>query len=282
MSVPLPPGDATSSALPARRPLDRAAVERVLARATELQVAMPEGGGLLTEEQLLELGQEVGLAPEALRQALAEERTRTVVPVESGMAARLFGPRSASASRTVRGTAPQVMGLLDGWMQRDECLRPKRRFTDRATWEPRDDFFGSLRRNLNLGGRGYALMRAREVAATVVPVDERRVLVRLDADLASSRQARVRVSGTAAAAGVVTGGALAAVASLVVVPGAIAVAAVAVLAAAPAIAGLGGAYAAARGHAAVVERTQLALEQLLDRLEHEPGRGATPLIGRLF
>ena len=144
----------------------------------------------------------------------------------------------------------------------------------------------SVRRSLNLGGRGYALTRAREVAVTAFPVDEGRVLVRLDADLASSREARMRASGATAGVGVVSGGTLAALAAMVVVPGAAAVAAVAALAVLPSAVGIGAAWAVARGHTEVVARTQLALEQLLDRLEHErglPPPGVTvPLLGRLL
>jgi len=64
-----------SSNLPAT--IDRAAVERVVARALELQ-ASPSGDmqDRLTESQLLELAKEVGLDPVHLRQALAEERKR--------------------------------------------------------------------------------------------------------------------------------------------------------------------------------------------------------------
>lgn len=271
-----PPGVPVPSAPVALEPLDRAAVERVLARAAELQAGSADPTGLLTEEQIVEIGREVGLSGEVLRQALAEERTRTLVPVESGTAARLFGPRSASASRTVRGSQERTLALIDGWMQRDECLQTKRRFPDRVTWEARRDLAGSLRRGLNLGGRGYALARAHEVAATVVPVDAGRVLVRLDADLSSSRDARVRASGAAAATGVATGGALAAVATMVVVPGIAAAAAVASLAALPALVGFGAAWAVARSHADTVTRTQLALDQLLDRLEFEQGAPTAP------
>ena len=76
--------------------IDRAAVERVLARALELQ-AGPSGDtqDRLTEAQLLDLAKEVGLDPLHLRQALAEERTRVLVPAEAGMAARLFGDRKS-------------------------------------------------------------------------------------------------------------------------------------------------------------------------------------------
>jgi len=64
-----------SSPKPPARALDRSSLERVLARAAELQSTTGETGEEFTEEQLLELGREVGLSPQNLRQALAEERT---------------------------------------------------------------------------------------------------------------------------------------------------------------------------------------------------------------
>ena len=66
--------------------LDRTGLERVLARATELQAAVGDRPESLSEQQLLELGSEVGIAPEHLRQALAEERDRGLLPEESGLA----------------------------------------------------------------------------------------------------------------------------------------------------------------------------------------------------
>jgi hypothetical protein len=282
MSSPTPPDRDESRALvPAGGELDRAAVERVLARAVELQASTPDRTGLLSESQILELGQEVGLAPEALRQALAEERTRTAAPVEAGMAARLFGPAHASATRTVRGAPDRTLWQLDQWMLRDECLQQKRRFPDRITWEPRRDIWGSLRRGFNLGGREYALARAREVGATVVPVDEERVLVHLAADLSSARTTRLRTGTAAAVVGVATTSAIAALAALVVVPAALP--AVIALSAVPTLAGVGGGYAVARGHGALVARTQVALEQLLDRLEHDGGPPTPfPTLGRFW
>lgn len=286
--VPRSPAAPTSPAPPApliRPALDRSAVERVLARASELQAATPDSLGLLSEEQLLELGQEVGLSPAAMRQALAEERSRVSLPAEDDLAGRLFGPRTAVSSRTVRGSPERVLALLDAWMQRDELLQVRRRFPDRLTWEPRRDLWGSLRRGLNVGGRGYALSRAAEVGATVVPVDEGRVLVHLTADLGPARRARLQLGGATAATGVATGGSLALLAAMVAVPGLLEVAAVVTAAALPSLAGLGGGYAVARQHTAVVTRVQLALEQLLDRLEHEragPVMVTVPLLGRIL
>jgi len=127
-----------SSPKPPSRALDRSSLERVLARAAELQSGMGETGEEFTEEQLLELGREVGLSPQNLRQALAEERTRSVVPDEErGFAASLFGPSRVRAARTVPGKASEVLGAVDAWMQWQELLIVKRHHADRIVWEPR-------------------------------------------------------------------------------------------------------------------------------------------------
>ena len=272
------PTDRPSPNLPARAPLDRAALDRVLARAAELQAREADPGeATLTEEQIVEVAKEAGLSPQHVRQALAEERSRLMLPTDPGLASRLAGPPVASASRTVRGTPAEVLAALDAWMQREECLQAKRRFADRATWEARRDFIGSVQRALNIGGRGYALTRAAEVAATVVPVDEGRVLVRLDADLSGSRTSRLIGGGATAAAGLAAGSTPLVAGSLLVAhPAGLFFLLAGAAAAAGAAIGLGGGYAIARGHQKVVARAQLALEQILDRLEH--GDRARPSI----
>ena len=59
-------------------PIDRAALERIIQRAAELQTADREIGEGLTTDQVLELGREVGIPGRYLQQALLEERTRLV------------------------------------------------------------------------------------------------------------------------------------------------------------------------------------------------------------
>src|SRR5881628_2067642 len=117
--------------------IDRAAVERVLARALELQAGSSGGDSAdrLSEAQLLDLAKEVGLDSVHLRQALAEERTRVAVPDERGTLAWLYGGAVVSAQRTVPGTPAQVLKALDDWMQRQESLLVKRQFADRFVWE---------------------------------------------------------------------------------------------------------------------------------------------------
>lgn len=253
-------------ALPEKTTLDRATLERVLARATDLQME-PAGGDpsdSLSEAQLIEIGREVGLSSTALTQALAEERTRLVVPENGGFISNLAGPAVATASRTVTGTAEDILFSLDGWMRREECLRVQRRFRDRVVWEAHGGVVGMMRRGLNINGRGFHLCKADTVAATVVPIDDKKVVVRLDADLRESRSLRLKGSGVAATAGAVGGFTLFGIATIAHV----AVILSAGLAVVPIAVGSLTAYELARRHRNTFARVQLALEQALDRLEH--------------
>jgi len=262
-SDPPAPADPPGGSL---APLDRAALERVLARATELQARLADTPEELTEKQLLELGGEVGIPAEHMRQALAEERTRVVLPEETGVVGSWFGSTMASASRVVPGTPAEVRSQIDSWMQKQELLRVRRRIGDRLTWEARRDFVGSMQASFNLGGRPYALTPASEIGATVVAVDDKRVLVRLDADFAPSRKRNVGWAGATAGLGVTSGASVVALASLSAEPGALVIGAI-VGSIWTALAGLG-ATAIARAQRRKVSRGQLAVEQILDRLEH--------------
>jgi len=264
----LPAPAPASAAVSAVRPklLDRQALERVLARAAELQGAgaIPESSDLISESQLLEIGSEVGIGSAMLNQALAEERTRVTVPEERGLVAQIAGASFATATRTVSGTPRDVLATIDTWMQRDECLQVQRRFSDRITWEPQRGLFGKIKRTVNVSGRGYYLVDAGQVSATVLPVDNTRVVVRLDADIHASRARRVGMGGVLAGVGAVASGLLGLGLVVAHLPLIIAAGA-AVL---PFAGGSLAAYRLARTHRSVLASVQLALEQILDRLEH--------------
>jgi hypothetical protein len=254
---------AASRDLPAR--LDRSALERVLARAAELQAAELDPGEYISEDRLLEIAKEVGLAPHHMRQALAEERTRVTLPEESGAIARFAGAGRLAATRVVSGKPADVLAALDAWMQREECLTMKRRFPERMVWEENRSFWMQIRRGMDMGGRRYMLARAHEVSATVVPVDDGRSLVRLEADLSNVRTGRLAGAGATTAIGAFAGGALLAL-------GFFPLAAVA-----PVIVGASAGYGIARSHRGVAVRAQLALEQVLDRLETRETRETRPI-----
>jgi len=255
------------------RRLDRAALDRVLARAAELQSSFADaadGSGMLSEDQIVELGKEAGLSPEHLRQAMAEERTRGAPPEERGLSAMIFGPAHVGASRVVPGSAREILDAIDGWMQREEMLQVKRRVGDRIVWEARRDLAGTLAKAFNFSGRGYALSKASEVSATATTIDANRCVVAVDANLLYQRGqlgiTAAAVSGFGASASVVAAilGVMIPVAVLpavVVVPTAI--------------------YGTRRAQSHYVERAQLALEQLLDHLERGDHRRPGGLLAAL-
>ena len=248
--------------------LDRSALERVLTRAAELQATASDTPEQLSEAQLVALGQEVGVSAEHIRQALAEEKTRVTVPEEQGAVAKYFGPGTAIASRVVPGRPADVLAALDRWMQTEECLQVRRRFGDRITWEKRPGFIGSITRGLDVAGRGYTLSSVPEVGASVVSVDATRVLVHLDAQVAERRSRYVAVSATVAAVAIASGVGVLAL-SIVAAGSVIAGAGIGA-----AVTAAGGAISAgnARAQRKFVARVQLALEQVLDRLETQAGR----------
>lgn len=249
--------------------LDRAALERVLARASELQAAIGDAPEALSESQLLELGTDVGIESEHLRQALAEERGRGLVPPEGGLGVWFAGPTVVAAARVVPGTPQSVLAALDATMQRDEVLVLKRRFPERLSWEAQRGFIGGLRRWLALSGRGQHLYGATDVSATVAAVDSTRVHVRLVASFRDARSRQLATAATACTAFLLAGAPVLAIN----VP--------AWLAAMPLLV-LGGAtlIATRRGYRRLLANATVALEQVLDRLEYGPAKssGAAALL----
>src|SRR5436853_520881 len=83
--------------------ISREALERIIQRAAELQAAERDIGDGLTKDELLALGQDVGIPARYLQQALLEERTRSVVEQGRGALAWLAGPSRLSAARVAPG-----------------------------------------------------------------------------------------------------------------------------------------------------------------------------------
>lgn len=167
--------------------LPRAALERVLARATELQSSGAESPETISESRLLEIGREVGIDPNHLRMAIAEERGRSpMLPDTPGRIEQALGEAHTGTQRAVPGTPDTVLAALDRWLQREEQLVVKRRFGQRMSWERARSPFASISRSLS--GKPADLQKVDEISAVVTPVDGSRSLVRLDADLRLHRK----------------------------------------------------------------------------------------------
>ena len=132
--IRMPPNDPKTEPV-----ISRAALERVLARATELQAASADVPESLSESQLVDIGREVGIPAEHVRVALAEERTRSpLAELERGPVLDALGASTVSAQRSVAGTPAEVMANIDTWMKREEGLDTNRRTQLRLTWSPRN------------------------------------------------------------------------------------------------------------------------------------------------
>jgi len=236
--------------------IDRGALERIIQRAAELQAGERDIGEGLTERELMQLGQEVGIPPGLLQQALMEERTRAVATVEPGLAGWLAGPARIAAQRTIPGDYRQVRDALNSWMTEGELLSVKRRYPEQTSWEARQDMFSSIKRGLQMGGRAYELSRAKELAGQVAPLEEGRCHVRLVADLSNTRSSHIAGAATLAgigAAATVVGATLGVMLPVALVP---------------VVLGSLLGFVAARRRRSQLERVQVSMEQVIDRLEH--------------
>ena len=242
--------------VPSGRRIDRVALQRIIQRATELQAKDRDVGDSLTEQELLQLGEEVGILPAHLRRALQEERTGALTASRGGVVNRLVGPSRIAAERIISGKRERIEQALKDWMEEGELLQVKRRYPDRMSWERREGAWASLRRSFGAGGRKYTLARAREVVTQVVEMEEGKCLVQLMADLSNTRNEYLVGSGLAVGAGASTTG-LALVLG-VMVP----------IAVVPLVLGVPIAAAIARSRRRQIEDFQVALEQILDRLQH--------------
>ena len=243
--------------------LPRAALERVLLRAAELHSASGEVPETMSESDLLALAKEVGISPVAVKQALAEERMRVALPEERGLAASLAGPAGFAASRVVPGDARATLDRVERAFQSEQNLVVLRRFPDRIVWGPRGGLAGAVA-GVAAGfvGRALVLDKADEVSISMVQVEPGKVHARIEATTAGRRSVALRT----AVGGLFGGAALGAVLTAlnVMAPVVIGVAAVAAL--------LPG-YIARSVYRRNTGRMQLAVEQVLDRLEFgEPKR----------
>jgi len=244
--------------------LHRAALERVLLRAAELQAAGADVPETLTEAELHSLASEVGIAPQALRQALLEERMRVVLPEERGILATLAGPATFVATRILNGTPKEILAKMDSDLQSEENLKERRRFPDRVVWGPRGGFAGTIRTLTRLDGRGFPLARADEVNAVVIPSEGGRAHVRIEATLNARRISAAQAAVIGVFGGVLVGGVMSLLS--VFLPAAIAAGAL--------ITGSAG-WMARKNYLRDARFTQLAIEQTLDRLEFgEPKKRA--------
>ncbi|HEY3288343.1 MAG TPA: hypothetical protein VGJ96_14580 [Gemmatimonadaceae bacterium] len=193
---------------PDDRALSRAALERVLARAMELHVHgddAAERSDDLSEARVLDIAREVGIAPEAVRQAIAEERARAPLAAAQRESDAMLADPAISAARVVPGAPGELLGRLEAVLAHDESLGVIRRYPDQLVLEPKRGVFDQVARAMDFGGKGYYLSRASEVVVSVGAVDARRTHVALAADLRRARSKQLATPIALAVIGALAG-----------------------------------------------------------------------------
>lgn len=235
--------------------LDRDAVARILARAQELEEPESEAVSGVEPAALIDAAGEVGIDPNAVRDALAIERF-TVVPVERRRLDRVAGPASIVIEREVPVTVTDALDGLEAWLtsvhrlacnRRDPSSLHARRRTDTSARVGRT--ISAWRGDGRLSGVGSLDIEAVPQVVGSTPAHPRTV-VRLRADRHDQRNLRLAGGGTVGLAGVGSGLAVVSVGAVPVAP-------------VVALPLLVGGYAVARSGRGQADHLELELERLV-------------------
>jgi hypothetical protein len=188
------------------RHLERRAVDRVLKRAVELQAAEHGGVDGLDEQQLTQIAEEIGIAPQHLRRALAEERIGLGhAEPRPGLGQRLLGPQKLTVGRAFRGDPRILLGAGAEWLEREESLRISRKLADGLSAEPDPRTLAKLRSALGLARGTGQLRKADSVVLRVERLDDAEVLVTATADMLAGRRRAAAGMGVLLALSIVLG-----------------------------------------------------------------------------
>jgi hypothetical protein len=248
------------------RKITREQLERIIQRAAELQAGEMDTGEGMTEQELLKLGSDVGIPGRFLRQALYEENAGGAA-LERDFVSRWVGPRMVLAHRVVPGERAALEQAIGEYMTEEEAMTPMRRLPDRTVWERQKGLFAEMKRGLSFEGKAYQLARAQDVSVQIAALEDGYCHAELAADVGNLRDQAVAGGATLFGVGV-----LAAIV-LGFVPGLFPIAFV------PLVAGVALAILPGRAHRRKIERMQVALEQVLDRLERGEIRSRPRLAG---
>jgi hypothetical protein len=182
------------------------AVALVISRAAELEQHGAATGSSLDERAIVDIGKEVGLTPDAVREALAEYHAG-LLQTPDIRRQTVVGPRFLVIERTVPGPLPAVDAQLEAWLSKMvlECCR---RVGGRSIWRARQGALATIQRARKKIASQRTVDDVTEITVSLVemPRDGGRdgaVRVRLEIECRSLRQSLVAM----AIGGSVTGGA---------------------------------------------------------------------------
>jgi hypothetical protein len=167
----------------------RESLELVIRRAIDLSVKEKDAQDAVSEDELVKIGEELGLSPRHVRQALYE-RSRDDQP-ESGFLDRNFGPTSVVVARAVPCDVPLAHRRLEDHLVTREYLQIRRRQGPNALFEPADDAFSSLARVFSRPSSRFSLARVQRAYLTVRPLESGWCHVRMEMTYPERRSSHV-------------------------------------------------------------------------------------------
>ena len=256
--------------------IDRAALERIMQRAAELQAAEADVGEGLTPEEVLALGRDVGIPGRYLQQAMLEQSSALPAQAERSLAGHLVGPAEVTAQRVVVGDPEDAARALISWFDSNELLVVLRQQAGRVIFEPLSGMQAALRRGSAMFGGSkpkFMLSQARRVTAIFNRLESGYCHVTLSADVRAARGGYVAGAVAAGSTGVAAGVVATALSPFWIV------------ALPPLLVGGAIGWYVLKRFRPLAERVQLGLERALDYLERggiKPGHEITPRSGGLL
>lgn len=228
----------------------------MIRRAVELQAgSSSRADDGVSEDEVVRIGQELGLEPATVRRAMAEVRGRPAE--ESGVLVTVAGPRTVRATRVLKRPAAGTALQVDRYLRERELMVVQRRFPDRTRYIRDSSFAAGVTRLTRGLSRSHPPLDLRQLDVGVSAIDDDRCLLEVSVDLGGTRgglAAGVLGSGTGLAG------------AWAVIAWATAVADPLMLIGIPVVAGAW--YGTRAIYGAVRRSVQEKLESFLDRVEH--------------
>ena len=183
--------------------LSRQQVDFVLRRAAEIDSGSSAAQEQAQDESLsvgevMRLGEEAGLGPEAIAQALTEMKRGTIAETAPTDAiSRTMGASQIVVSRVVPGPSVGVQRAVDRFL-REQLMTIRRHHGDRIEWERAEGVWPGLVRSLDFSKR-YAFGLAGRVETVVSEASAHATSVTFHIDLSEMRRERLTHMGVRSA-----------------------------------------------------------------------------------
>lgn len=170
------------------RPLARTDIEAVIRRATELTLAEADRHDQISEEELVRIAAELGLATQHVRQALHE---RASLRAPRRWYDRWFGSPLLAEGRVIDGRADATLRGLEQYLCTREYLQVVRRRSQEIALIPAEDTISRVARVFMRPSGRFRLARAERVVLAVRPLEGESAHVRLETDFSGARSGYV-------------------------------------------------------------------------------------------